>query len=117
MERDDILAYAKKFASARRKVFWEDATTYIVGHINLNPVVIDFAKSGRGNPEYMWFIFPETDTKLDEVVTEIIPGVFVNHRGKVIEHDRGWTISFGEASYLFDTIIIPGVNDNAQIRP
>ncbi len=54
-----------------------------------------------GEPWYVWFVTPGQGVA-GRIVNQLLPGVFCDHEGNVIEHDPAWTMVLGTVTRLGD---------------
>jgi hypothetical protein len=91
----DWHAYAEAFVEMRRGLFNASQDEALVGYVDgFTPVYIAPWERQEGESWYVWFIFPGKGNA-GRVVTEIIPGSYMDHAGTVIEHDPEWTLVLG----------------------
>jgi hypothetical protein len=88
-------AYADEFLEMRRGLWEAGQDESLVGYVDtFTPVYVKLWERIEGESWYVWFIFPG-EGKAARLVTEIVPGSYLDHKGNVIEHDPELTLVLG----------------------
>jgi hypothetical protein len=92
---EDWQIYADIFLELRRGLFEASQDESLVGYVDgFTPVYVTPWERQEGESWYVWFIFPGKGNA-GRVVTEIIPGSYMDHAGTIVEHDPEWVMVLG----------------------
>jgi hypothetical protein len=93
LTREQWQEKAEEYIRIRLGVAGAQENEFMVGYIDDFIGVYAIPEQIEGEPWFVWFLFPEG--KAAGVVNELIPGVYYDHEGHVIEHDPEWTLVLG----------------------
>jgi len=92
---EDWQMYAEMFLNDRRGLWEATQDEALVGYVDgFTPVYVKPWERVDGESWYVWFIFPG-EGSAGRIVTELMPGVYVDHGGNVHEHDPDLTLVLG----------------------
>ena len=92
---EDWQIYADIFLEMRRGLWEASQDEALVGYVDgFTPVYVTPWEHTEGESWYVWFVFPGKG-QAARVVTELMPGTYVDHAGMVIEHDPEWVLVLG----------------------
>ena len=93
MTREQWQDRAQEYIKMRLGLAGARENEFMVGYIDDYIGVYAIPEQIEGEPWFVWFLFPQG--KAARVVNELIPGVYCDHEGHVIEHDPEWTLVLG----------------------
>lgn len=92
---EDWQRYAEIFLEMRRGLWEASQDEALVGYVDgFTPVYVKPWEREEGESWYVWLIFPGQGNA-GRIVTEVLPGTYVDHKGNVIEHDPEWVMVLG----------------------
>ena len=92
---EDWQTYAEIFLEKRMGLWEATPDECLVGFVNgFTPVYVTPWEKEEGEWWYVWLIFPG-EGKAARIVTELLPGTYVDHAGTVIEHPAKWVLVLG----------------------
>jgi hypothetical protein len=103
--RDHWKALARQFMKARRGLAGAAAQEFTAGYVEGFLPVYVLPGKVQGETWYVWFVFPGKG-KAARVVNKLLPGVYVDHEGNVIEHPLEWTLILGTVTRIGNTPLL-----------
>ncbi len=101
MTKADWARYAGRFVTMRRGIAGARGDEFAVGYLDGFKAVYAQAFKREGEPWYVWFITPGRG-HCERIVTELMPGIYVDHEGTVIEWDPAWMLVVGTVTRVGD---------------